>query len=188
MPTPVLVTLIVGLLAFTVSLVTFLYNVSRNRVVLVISQSGGDITNWVMNTSDGAVGYMLDLKIINDSLRPVTLRGFELTLLWNDPDFRWLYDPADASPRDMKYKMPGTFLEYSRDMVINHRTFTEGMMQPGAMMEGLLLGRGLTPIPSCFPHGSEIEMTLTVYTQRGKPHKVPFTFFVWADRPQIDRQ
>jgi hypothetical protein len=45
-----------------------------------------------------------------------------------------------------------------------------------SVIEGLLLARGLTQVP--FPHGSEIELTLSVYDQRWKPHKTPFPFFV----------
>lgn len=79
--------------------------------------------------------------------------------------------------------MPGTTLEFPRDMLINHRKFTEGVMKPGDLIEGKLMGRGPTPIPKNFPHGSEIEMTLSTFDHRGKPHKTKFMFFVWSYHP-----
>jgi hypothetical protein len=168
----------VGMATATVALLAFLYTVSRNRVVLIISQSGSNVTNRVFTTEGGPAGITMEVKIINDSLKPVTIRGYELQLPWNDPDWRWLYDPREIGSKTMSYKMPGTFLEYPRDMIINHRTFKEGMLQPGEVIEGMLMGWGPAQIPECFPHGSEVEMTLLVYDQRGKTHKSKFTFLV----------
>jgi len=161
-----------------IALSTLLYKIWRNRVVLIVSQSGNNVTNRVFGADFGQIGYSMEVKIINDSSKPVTLRGFELQLLWNDLDFYWLRDPAEIGNREMKYKMPGTFIEYRRDLVINHRKFKEGVMQPGDVIGGMLLGAGCTPIPKCFPHGSEIEMMLFVYDQRGKRHRAKFAFFV----------
>jgi len=169
------------IVSVTIALFGLIYAIWRNRVILIISQSGADINNWVRTTDDGATTYMMDVKIINDSLRPVRIRGYDLELLWKDLDFHWLYDPGEGSAKDMKYKIPRTFLEFSRNEIINHRKMAEGLMQPGDIVEGLLLGRGLTPIPALFPHGSEIVMSLLVYDQRGKAHKAPFTFFVWRN-------
>jgi hypothetical protein len=167
-----------GTLSAVVALAALIYTFVRNRVVLIISQSGSNFTNRVFFGDDGSVEYTMEVKIINDSLRPATLRGFELQLLWNDPDFHWLHDPLEVCGRPLAYKIPGTYIEFPRDAVINHRIFANGVMQPGEVIEGMLLGRGLTPIPDCFPHGSEIEMTLSAYDQRGKPHKAKFTLFV----------
>jgi hypothetical protein len=168
----------VGIGTVTVGLATLIWNIVRNRVVLIISQSGSNVTNQVFTTLGGPAGIMMEVKIINDSLKPVTIRGYELQLLWNDPDWHWLYDPEETGNKYGKYKMPGSFIEFPRDMIVNHRTFKEGMLQPGEVIEGMLMGWGPTPIPKCFPHGSEIEMTLLVYDQRGKPHKSKFAFFV----------
>lgn len=168
----------VGMATGTITLAGLLYTIWRNRIVLIISQSGSNVTNRVFTTEGGPAGITMEVKIINDSLKPVTIRGYDLQLLWNDPDWRWLYDPVEVGCEAKTYKMPGTFLEYPRDMIINHRKFTEGVMKPGDVIEGMLMGWGPIPIPECFPQGTEIEMTLSVYDQRGRAHKSKFTFFV----------
>jgi hypothetical protein len=175
----------VGIGTGCVALATLIYNIVRNRIVLIISQSGSNVTNQVFTTEGGPAGVMMEVKIINDSLKPVTIRGYELRLLWNDPDWHWLYDPVEIGSKDNMYKMPGSFIQFPRDMIVNHRTFREGILQPGQVIEGMLMGWGPTPIPECFPQGSEIEMTLLVYDQRGRTHKSKFTFFVSSGHHRI---
>ena len=172
----------VGMATGTIALVGLIYTVWRNRVVLIISQSGSNVTNRLFTTEDGAAAITMEVKIINDSTKPVTIRGYHLQLLWNDPDWHWLYDPVEIGSKTKTYKMPGSFIEFPRDMIVNHRKFNEGILHPGQVIEGMLMGRGPTPIPECFPNGTEIEMILSVYDQRGKPHKTKFTFFVNSGR------
>lgn len=83
------------------------------------------MTNRVFALDGGELGtaYIMDVTIINDSQEPVTLCGFHLGLLWNDPDFHWPHDPRDTRHPTETYEMPGGYLRFPRSMVVNRRTF-----------------------------------------------------------------
>jgi hypothetical protein len=76
------------------------------------------------------------------------------------------------------YEMPTMSMRWLMDDVINHRTFKNGKMEPGDVIEGFILAVGTTPIPSFYKHGEEIEMKFSVYDQRSKPHSIRLTFCV----------
>src|SRR5260370_39262064 len=114
---------------------------------MIIIKSGRNLTNRVFTTEGGPAGITMEVKIINDSLKPGTIRGYELQLLWNDPDWRWVYDPIEIGCGTRTYKIPGTYLEYPRDMIINHRTFKEGIFPPVEVIEGMMMGSVQTPRP-----------------------------------------
>ena len=152
--------------------------IDKRRIKLHITQSGNSITNQVYATELDMTGYRAEVKIINDSGFPVVLRGFDLELPWNDEDFRFLPDPRDTRRQQDYYEMPMTTLRWPMDDVINHRTFKNGKMEPGDVIEGFILAIGTTPIPTFYQHGDEIEMKFSVYDQRGKPHSIRLTFRV----------
>src|SRR5271154_6523452 len=106
----------VSIVSAAIALAALILTAWRNRVVLVISQSGSNITNRIFATDDGfAFAYMMEVTIINDSTKPVTLRGFDLKLLWNDPDFRFLDDPVEVFGKEGPYKIPGSTLQFPYD-------------------------------------------------------------------------
>jgi|ERR1700686_1452047 len=152
--------------------------VEKKRIKLHIIQSGNSITDRVYATDQVLTAYRAQVKIINDSPFPVVVRGFDLQLPWNDEDFRFLSDPREARRPQDYYEMPMTGLKLPVEEVINHRTFTNGKMGSGDVIEGFILAVGTTRIPSCYEHGQEIEMKFSVYDQRGKPHPMRLTFFV----------
>lgn len=157
---------------------TIYTQIDKRRVRLRITQSGNSITNQVYATELDMTGYRAEVKIINDSTFPVVLRGFDLERPWNDEDFRFLPDPRDTRRPQDYYEMPTTTLRWPMDDVINHRTFKNGKMEPGDVIDGFILAVGTTPIPPFYKHGDEIEMKFSVYDQRGKPHSIRLTFWV----------
>jgi hypothetical protein len=150
----------------------------KGRVKLRITHSGSSITNSVYATEIDMTCYRAEVKIINISTFPVVLRGFDLQVPWNDQDFRFLHDPREAAHPREYYEMPMMTLHFPVGGVINHRTFNSGKMTPGDVIEGFILAVGTTAIPRLYKHGDEIEMKLSVYDQRGKPHSIQLTFWV----------
>jgi hypothetical protein len=168
----------IGLTAIIGAVWTVYTQWDKGRVKLHITQSGSNITNRVCATQLGMTDYRAEVKIINDSTFPVVLRGFDLQLPWKDQDFTFLPDPREAAHPHDYYQTPTTALKFPLEEVINHRTFKSGKMEPGDVLEGFVLAMGTTGIPSLYRQGDEIEMKLSVYDQRGKPHSIPLTFWV----------
>jgi hypothetical protein len=164
------------LIAATWSVYTYL---DKKKIRLQITQSGNSITNTVYATELNLTAYRAEVKIINDSSFPVVLRGFDLDLPWKDEDFRFLPDPREIRHPCNFYQMPMTGLILPLNAVINHRTFTNGRMEPGDVIEGFILAVGTTPIPSFYKHGNEIAMKFSVYDQRSKPHSI--RLILWVD-------
>jgi hypothetical protein len=103
----------------------------------------------------GGLGVILDLQV--KSNRAVQIRDFgDLELLGRRCNVDWLLNGVsnfykfDRGP------------EFSRDIVLNHRTGKHGMVKPGLPMEGVLLGRSAVAIPSEYSHGSRLLMTLSI--------------------------
>jgi hypothetical protein len=90
-----------------------------------------------------------------------------------DKEFDWLFDPAELVPARNTYAYSGT-LEYPREMVINHRRRTEGKLNPGDTIEGLLMGKSMAQIPEDYFQGQEIEVMLVVRDTTEKRFEAPF--------------
>ena len=146
----------------------------RRRIIIV--QQGDRMTNTVFSVKNDHTAFVAQIAVINNSPRSaLVIRGFELELLWNDPDFGWLNDPEE-SERD-SYYIPGTDgLTFPREMILNHRTYKEGGLQPGQTIQGLLLGYGGAPIPEDFNHLDFLTMKLSVLDQDGKQHSEKIHF------------
>ncbi len=145
----------------------------RRRSLIVI-QRGNSIINCVMTVEGGATAFIIDLAVINNSPRAhVVIRHFDLELLWNDLQFDWLPDPLELEGAKEYYSIPGTSITYPREMVLNHRSYDQGKLEPGDVAQGLLLGWGSAEIPKDLRHGSSITMKVSVLDQTGKRHSSP---------------
>ncbi len=128
----------------------------------------------------GGTGYMLNLEITSDVPGLFVNRYFSLDLPWQDPQFYWLPDPADSGTKWDLYVVPGTKIEYPRNLVINHRTGARGKLRRGDILDGLLLGMGFKPIPDCFRHGTSVEGMLSLVDQFGRSHSSEVS--LWINR------
>jgi hypothetical protein len=116
---------------------------------------------------------MVNAVIVNDSAKATVVIGhFDLKLPWNDPEFDWLFDPAELSPPRSEYAYSGT-LAYKRDMVLNHRRYDEGKLAPGDSIKGLLMGKSMKPIPEDLVHGSSVTMDLVVTDTKRNTFSAP---------------
>jgi len=133
----------------------------------------------VFGLESGGSGYMLSVAIHNDSNRPIRLHEVRLEMLWHDTAFRWLDDPRRASPRKYTYSFPPSeSLEFERDVVLNHYIGGAGQLNPGASIEGLLLGIGESPIPDEYRDRQLLPTRLLVLDRRGRQYASHLKLYV----------
>ncbi len=72
----------------------------------------------------------------------------------------------------------GGWPSYPRDRVLNHRTYAQGTLEPGDVVQGVLVGCGPASIPDDLRGRTDVAMTLAVYDQDGKRHSSRFLFRV----------
>jgi hypothetical protein len=138
---------------------------------LSMYQTGTILETSVFDLDSGGSGYMLSVAIHNDSTRPIRLHEIRLEMLWHDAAFRWLDDPRRASPRKYTYSFPPSeSLEFERDVVLNHYIGGAGQLNPGASIEGLLLGMGESPIPDEYRDRQLLPMRLLVLDRGGRQY------------------
>jgi hypothetical protein len=140
----------------------------------------------IWTVDGGSTGFFFNIAIVNNSPKStVVITDFYLELPWNDPQFRVLDDPKDLVPPKDYYSIPGTSERYPRDMVINHRRYSKGKLEPGDTIEGYLLGYGYAPIPQDIKTGSPIPMKLSVFDGQCKRHSTTLEVMVlklWEER------
>ena len=172
----------IAVLALLVSLAILIWQVitwymDRRGSILVIQQ-GSDITNLIFHLPGDMTGITLDVAVINNSHRSnVIIRHYDLELPWNDPQFDWLPDPKGVQ-KDNAYTFAGGWPSYPRDRVLNHRTYAQGTLEPGDVVQGVLVGCGPASIPDDIRGRDDVAMTLAVYDQNGKRHSSRFLFRV----------
>jgi hypothetical protein len=129
-----------------------------------------NIVNAVTRLEKYLTAFTLDLVITNDSpSQTVTITHYWLEIPWNDECLRPLDDPDERGEK--LYRFPGTALEYTRDMVINHRRYGLGRLAPGEPITGMFLVQGTAEIPFDLYRGSWIPVTVAVLDASGKLHK-----------------
>jgi hypothetical protein len=149
-----------------------------NRRLLTIRQVGSDIENVILALDGGlTTAVILNVVLTNDSSKlTIVINHFKVELLWNDPEFDWLYDPAEIVPPSTSYTYAGTLLSYPRNRVLNHRRYEQGKLAPGDSMRGLLMGKSAASIPRDFAHGDTVQMRVIVYDTNGNEYSTPFSF------------
>ena len=169
--------IIISALSLLISILGVVIPIVRDRVDLQITQLGGQVENSIAPVDRGfAWSYMIVVRIINASrTKTITLNGFDLTLDWNDQDFRLLPDPVMVYGEQRPYRVSET-LSFPYKEVINHRVGVNGILKPGDTIEGLFLARGLTPPP--YDPGVEADLQFIIYDELWKPHKQLFRFLI----------
>jgi hypothetical protein len=142
---------------------------AERRPKVVVRQIGDSITDRAHTRPDGRVIFMLRVAISNESTRkPVVLAHFQLLLPWKDEYLDLLPDPQILDRSE--YVIPGSansMWQYPRDMILNHRVYSQGKLAPGDILEGALLFNGMEPIPADLPNGEEIEVKVKVLLHHG---------------------
>jgi len=137
----------------------------RRRKIL-IRQGGSEIENCVFSSVEGRVFYQIRVSITNDSpRRPVIIRRYELCPPWKDDGLDLLDDPDDGIPSSTEYVIQPPFLRYPRELILNHRVNSQGELAVGGTISGMLIFRGVEPIPADLVHGSPVPVTVKVFLQ-----------------------
>ena len=103
----------------------------------------------------GGMGVTLALRITSD--RAVHIQDFgDLELPERPCNVDWWVNEGSNFYRF--HRGP----EYPRDVVLNHRIGEHGMVKPGQPLEGVLLGRSATPIPSQYSHGFRLSLKFSI--------------------------
>jgi hypothetical protein len=173
----------VSLAALAVSVVALVWQWATwwvdRRPRLVIIQRGTSDTNVVMQRTDGLVFLIAEAAVVNVSPKvTAVIRGFGLDAIGRgDAPFDLLEDPHDAYPTGDVYKVTD-FLSYPREDVINHHTYAEGVLTPGAVFEGVLIGRGRVSALPNVRRGGFVLMKVSVLDQLHRAHSAQFKFSV----------
>jgi hypothetical protein len=114
----------------------------------------------------GGTGFIFYLSITTD--RPTRLMEFgdlELAGQLLSVDWWELEDKVDI------YRFyGGRGPEFHKNVVLNHRVGDRGLVRPGNPVEGWLLGRCFTPLPSTCLDGSDLTATLSIVDGFGTVH------------------
>ena len=146
---------------------------------LVLTQQGGVLQNSVFDLSYARTGFIIDLYILFNKSN-IAISSFAIEVPWHDSSICWLEDPRKMEASCDCYRFPGTSLEFSRAVVINHFADRCKTRAKGKSVEGLLLGVGSASMPSDTVHGTDIPAFVTATDQFG--HVFSFDISLWADR------
>jgi hypothetical protein len=170
-----------------------------------IYQDGGVHESMVFELPDGRAGYILDLKIINQTSKAIyCLPETELRMSWDDASFDWLPDPKESErtftyirrkrngSRERveaayeSYCFPGgAQLEYPHDLVLNHILLKGCALQPGCPLTGLLLATG-GPLPYDLRHGQWLKPTLALTASNHRKYTAQLQ--LWTERLEVDQK
>lgn len=147
---------------------------------LELFQDPETIQTSIFDLDSGQTGYMLSIKIHNESQRSIQLKEPRLAILWREPDFHWLVDPLRKSPREYTYSLPDPApVGFERDAVVNHRFGRrDSRLDPDGWLEGLLLGVGREPIPEEYHDRQRIKMVLSIFDGRDNRYELNVVFGV----------
>ena len=100
----------------------------------------------------GGMGVILDLRITSD--RPVPIQYFgDLQLLGRPCNVDWWESEKDVYNFDQGPQFP-------RDVVLNHCVGV--LVEPRRPLDGFLLGRSATRVPSMYSHGFRLSLNLSI--------------------------
>src|SRR5579864_4861926 len=148
---------------------------------LEVHQGGSIVENSIFDLECGGMGLMITAEIGNATAHNLRLQQFRMKLPWDDPSFCWIEDPNRKLPRKHLYEFPKpSQLAFEREVVLNHRTGSNGLWLPGEWIEGLLLGIGQMCIPEQYGHARSLTLQLQVLDSCGRDYAGEFR--VLADR------
>jgi hypothetical protein len=153
--------------------------IRSQSVGLLIEQTGTMLESTVIALSSRRSGFQFSVAICNNSDRVICIDEFRLQSLWWEPNFQWVEDPLRMAPRRREYSFPAcSLLGFERNAVLNHRVGRQGRLNPGAQMEGMLLGLGESSIPHEYRDRHAVTMRLQVFDSRGHSHECAIKFCI----------
>ena len=156
--------LITGLAALTWAVWSWLRS---ERRVLTIHQQGDNIINCVRHRQEFSTAFMIQVSVTNNSpKRTIVIADYWLEVPWKEDDWKLIHDPKEIEQKS--YRVYDTFIDYPRDMGINHRRFEEGKLEPGDTIRGLFFAHGTAPIPVDLYQGEWIRARFIVTDTEGK--------------------
>ena len=132
-----------------------------------VIESAVDAT--IFDAQFGGIILMIHAAIHNDSLKVIRLDECQIELPWEDPDFRLLQASWRKMPREYMYSSSlAPTLQFESEAVLNHRFGRRGRLNPGALLDGMILGAGIQPIPDRYQHRQRVDVQLAIIDGRGK--------------------
>lgn len=156
------------------------FSVADGQIAPVqILQVGDILTTSIFELEDQRTGYRLDVAIINQTSKSICCWDIELYLPWEDPNFEWLPDPKQTLGGEHgDYKFPGkTGLALARDEVLNHLLLCGGVVKPGRLYKGWLLGVG-GPMPQHLRRAKGVQGSVAIITENGEEYAGTMQFLV----------
>jgi hypothetical protein len=159
--------LITGLAALTWAVWSWLRS---QRRVLGIRQHGDNIVNSVHHRREFSTTFIIQVSVTNHSpTRTIVIADYRLEVPWKEDDWKPVHDPKEIEQTN--YRIYDTFIDYPRDMGINHWCFEEGKLGPGDTIRGLFLAHGTAPIPTELYQGEWIHARFVVTDTEGKRYR-----------------
>jgi len=130
------------------------------------------VINQVTEVEGGyATAFTTVLVITNDSPKAnIVIAKYEIRPPWKDKEIEALDDPKEGRRESDNYP-PNPLVEWPRDGVINHLRYQHGKLAPGDTIRGMLLVRGLKPIPDDLKTAKPIEMLVVITDTRQKEYR-----------------
>ena len=123
----------------------------------------------ILDAEFGGTFVMIRTVICNVSSRIIRLDKCRIEMAWDDPDFRLLEAQRRRVPGESIYLSPREpSYAFDYNAVLNHRFGSQGKLNPGDFLDGLILGVGSEAIPYHYQDGQRVDVELTIWDGRGK--------------------
>lgn len=157
----------------------------NERRILTIHQHGDNVSDCVQHHRDLCTTFMIQVSVTNDSpKRTIVIADYRLEVPWKDS--LWpIDDPKEIEQTN--YRIHDTFINYPREMGINHRRFEEGKLGPGDTIRGLFFVHGTAPIPADLYQGW-IEARFIVTDTEGQRYVKRVGLWPHANWPPLPSQ
>jgi len=150
---------------------------------LEIEQIGGVHESHIYQLKDGRAAFVAQVRIANQTNKPIYPLEMEMQLFWQDPTVDWL-EPRRIKVNGRKkpnysyqcYRFPDG-LQFSAAEVVNHVIFGHRMLIPNKPIEGLLLATG-GRMPADLKHGQTLDVALTITDSAYTEHRATIDFWV----------
>jgi hypothetical protein len=125
----------------------------------------------IFDLKEGGTGYAIEVKLRNESSRPIDIVGCQIKTQWGNPKISLLSAPRYSFPK------PGPSYE---DHIVINRYFArrKSRLQPGDEIEGMLVASSEDWIPLEIAHFKWITATLLVFDTRRNAFSGQFRLLV----------
>ncbi len=130
---------------------------------LKIMQGGGVFESKIFELPDGGTGYIIYLRVFNQTSRTIFCEDIELRVFGEDSMFNWMPDPRESRlPESYRFRGKSS-PEFPREVVLNHILLEEdGGLAPRVPFEGCLLATG-GPLPKSLGDKEILDAKLRIF-------------------------